>query len=268
MDAFVFIVGAQRSGTTWLQRLLASHPSIAGGQESPLFSGYLAPLGQRWQEEHPYRAGGGRTIGLGCYLDEDEFVEELRGLVRRVLGRLLQAKPGASLVVEKTPDHALHLPLLHRLFPDAAVLHLLRDGRDVVASMLHAKLTEWGRDWGPKSAAEAAKRWVSYVRTIQNDLPLFARSRTLRFEELSATPVEVLSGLFDFLGLPLPSDQVQAICRRWDFHASEPGEDSLVVRGGTQAGSFEPQGFQRDGRVGNGRESLALGAQSVVLWEA
>src|SRR5262249_14557756 len=46
------------------------------------------------------------------------------------------------------------------------------------------------------------------------------------------------------------------------------GEDSLVVRGGTQAGSFEPQGFQRDGRVGNGRESLALGAQSVVLWEA
>src|SRR5947208_10995760 len=50
MNPFVFIVGAQRSGTTWLQRLLASHPAIAGGQESHLFSGYLAPLWQRWRQ--------------------------------------------------------------------------------------------------------------------------------------------------------------------------------------------------------------------------
>ena len=36
----VFIVGAQRSGTTWVQRLLCSHPRIVGGQESHLFSAY------------------------------------------------------------------------------------------------------------------------------------------------------------------------------------------------------------------------------------
>ena len=37
IEAPVFIIGCQRSGTTWLQRLLISHPSLCGGQESHFF---------------------------------------------------------------------------------------------------------------------------------------------------------------------------------------------------------------------------------------
>ena len=47
-QSLVLIVGAQRSGTTWVQRLLASHPAIVSGQESHLFSSYLGPMWQRW----------------------------------------------------------------------------------------------------------------------------------------------------------------------------------------------------------------------------
>src|SRR5207237_1610627 len=133
---------------------------------------------QRWQLERGYCDGGGRSLGLNCYLDEQEFLDELRGLAQRILGRTLQAKSGASLIVEKTPDHALHLPLIHRLFPDAVVLHVLRDGRDVTASLLAAHQTPWGRTWAPGTAAEAAVRWDKWVRMIQKDLPLFQRSRT------------------------------------------------------------------------------------------
>src|SRR5258707_1139069 len=74
----VFIVGAQRSGTSWVQRMLCAHPHIVGGQESHLFSGYLAPLWQRWNTERDLRDGGSRTIGLACYLTEDELAEECR----------------------------------------------------------------------------------------------------------------------------------------------------------------------------------------------
>jgi hypothetical protein len=39
----VFLVGCPRSGTTWVQRLLACHPGIATGQESNLFEMYIGP---------------------------------------------------------------------------------------------------------------------------------------------------------------------------------------------------------------------------------
>ena len=47
----VFIVGAPRSGTTWLQRLLATHPRIRTGQESKLFRWYIAPQLRMWAME-------------------------------------------------------------------------------------------------------------------------------------------------------------------------------------------------------------------------
>ncbi|MBI3001835.1 MAG: sulfotransferase, partial [Deltaproteobacteria bacterium] len=39
----MLIVGCPRSGTTWLQRLLASHPKIITGQESHVFDNYVGP---------------------------------------------------------------------------------------------------------------------------------------------------------------------------------------------------------------------------------
>ena len=39
----VFLVGCPRSGTTWLQRLLAGHPDVHTGQESNLFKDYISP---------------------------------------------------------------------------------------------------------------------------------------------------------------------------------------------------------------------------------
>src|SRR5262249_30900513 len=154
------------------------------GQESHLFSGSLGPLWQRWQEERAHREAGGRTIGLACYLTEDEFLAELRGLAVRALGRIADARPGAKFLVEKTPDHGLHLPLIHALFPDAAVVHLLRDGRDVAASLCAARLRPWGRAWASATVDEAATRWCHWVTAIEKGLALSGRTLTVRYEEL------------------------------------------------------------------------------------
>jgi LPS sulfotransferase NodH len=261
----VFVVGAQRSGTTWVQRLLAAHPSIVAGQESHLFSGYLASLWHRWEVEREASAVG-RTVGLACYLTEDEFVEELRRLAHRVLGTLERVKPQATLLVEKTPDHGLHLPLIARVFPGAIVVHVLRDGRDVAASLRAASRRPWGERWAPASVEEAARRWVGWVRTIERDLGRFPRTRTVRYEELSADSGAVLGQLFEFLGVPLPAPTVKAICERWEFRASlAGGEDSLMLQGAARGQvSPEPDGFFRSGRPGGWRSDLSLQEQVAV----
>ena len=261
----VFVVGAQRSGTTWVQRLLAAHPAIVSGQESHLFSGYLAPLWQRWQMERDQRASG-RTVGLGCYVTEEEFVEELRRLTRRVFARLERAKPGARLLVEKTPDHGLHLPLIRRLFPDAIIIHVLRDGRDVAASLRDASRQPWGRTWASGSAEAAGRRWVEWVGAIRRGLDGFSRTRTVRYEDLAADGPAVLGELYRFLGAPLPPHLIKSIYQLWQFGASTAGgPDSLVLEGDCRGKApGEPEGFFRRGRPGGWKTDLSSEEQAAV----
>src|SRR5205807_5792933 len=57
---------------------------------------------------------------------------------------------------DKTPNNVLHLPLLSRLFPDAQFVHIVRDGREVAASLAE-------QSWWRSSAGEAARWWRECV---------------------------------------------------------------------------------------------------------
>jgi hypothetical protein len=67
MRRYVFVVGSPRSGTTWLQLLLAQHPAVATHQETHLFHNYLGPL------ERAYRGGRDtaqlRDVGIHNVVD-------------------------------------------------------------------------------------------------------------------------------------------------------------------------------------------------------
>jgi predicted O-methyltransferase YrrM len=263
----VFIVGAQRSGTTWVQRLLGAHSGTVTGQESHLFSGYLAPLWQRWQFESDFRASGSRTIGLGCYLTEEQFTDLLRRIAREVFAGLEQAKPGTVLLVEKTPDHGLHLPLIHRLFPGAALVHVVRDGRDVVASLRQAYRQQWGRLWAPASVDEAARRWVAWVEEIRSHAGRFDRCHEVRYEDMVAHGPDCLAALFEFVGVPLPPAEVAAIYERQRFDACAGGAaPGPLVLGGLYRGGepAEPAGFFRQGKVGSWQEDLSPQEKAIV----
>lgn len=63
----VFLVGSPRSGTTWVQRLLASHPQIQTGQESHLFAAYIGPQLRAWRAgSDPLKWSGRGAVGLEC----------------------------------------------------------------------------------------------------------------------------------------------------------------------------------------------------------
>ncbi len=139
----VFLVGAPRSGTTWLQLLLSRSPSVVTAQETDLFNVFLRPMVVEWNR---YRETG-EPLSLTEVLSDEEFRTLLRSVSGFVFAKIAQAKPSATVVLEKTPNHVNCWREILDLWPDAHFIHIIRDPRSVVASLRHASKT-WGPAWG------------------------------------------------------------------------------------------------------------------------
>lgn len=164
----VFLVGAPRSGTTWLQRLVASHPRVRTGQESGVFGGYLGPLLRTYREETRRRTRRGLAarpgVGLGAYLYEADVVRAARLVVAQMLAAA-DVGPDETFL-EKSPRHAKFLPEIWAVLPEARVVYIHRDPRDVIGSILVASQS-WGADWAPPSPQGAVNKWARAVRAVR-----------------------------------------------------------------------------------------------------
>src|SRR5579859_4394270 len=162
----LFVVGCPRSGTTWVQRLLASHPRIRTGQESDVFDQYIGPQLRAWEQELNPEASGRGGVGLGCYFQDADFRRLLKGYLVQLLEPMVGRLAPGELFLEKTPGHVLFIPEIHALLPRARFIHVLRDARDTVASLLGASRS-WGRAWAPRQARQAAWTWVNHVQAAR-----------------------------------------------------------------------------------------------------
>lgn len=196
----LFVVGCPRSGTTWLQGLLATHPSIGGpAKETAAFVSVQALLGNE---------------ALAAWVTDFE----LHGAIRRFLEGLfavqLASQPGATRFLEKTPIHARHLDTIASLFPKASVIGIHRDGRDVVRSLVEVEA-------GASSVAEAAEWWVSMTAAVAAFAHTNAMARDERYEDLLANPVPCVVELLEWLGLPPNPTVVNEIRARVDTRVSQ-----------------------------------------------
>ena len=84
------------------------------------------------------------------------------GISGDAIRSIIPNSPEASVLIEKTPDHAVHLDLADELMPGCRVIHVAR-GFDaaVVASLLRVSRTEWGKGWAPDSINAAAMRGLN-----------------------------------------------------------------------------------------------------------
>ena len=248
----VFVVGSPRSGTTWLQRLLAAHPKIHTGQESGLFDAYIGPQLRVWRRDLDTTTSGRAGIGMGCYLTEEEFMQILKGYLLQLMQPMLKDVGNGELFLEKTPSHALFLPEIMELLPNSRIIFVMRDGRDVVASLLAASKS-WGSYWAPKNARSAAAMWrqhVEAVRRIAPDLP-HGQFMEVRYESLVQSPNATLRSVFDFLGLDCNEKEIEnSIQLNQIGSAGTPIQLSGEVK--KSAGSIlrEPEGFVRKGQAG------------------
>lgn len=243
----VCVIGAPRSGTTWLQAMLGAHPLICTAQELKIFDLFTEPWERSWQQLIDLeRAAGGGPRGLRIVWSDEEFRAVLHELLRRTYGRVLAGKPGATVVLDKSPSYSKHVAHIRRLVPHARFVHVLRDGRDVAVS-LRAGARSWARTWAPSAIDAAAALWRTTVleaREARRFGP--AHYREVRYEDLLRDGPVVLRELFAFIGVSATTEEATAICERHTIDRMREGGHPFDL----------PADFFRRGEHGTWRREL------------
>jgi hypothetical protein len=271
-EDLIFVVGCPRSGTTWVQRLLAGHPKIRTGQESDVFDLYVGPQLRAWRRETDPASSGRGGVGLACYFQEPEFLSMLKRYTLELLGPMVGTLAPGEIFVEKTPSHVLYWAEIVELVPRARFVHVLRDARDAVASLLIASKS-WGRHWAPRSARGAAGIWLNHVRAARQAAEALGPNQfhEIRYEQLHADGPRVLAELVEWIGLEWSSEAIADALAANRPEAARSGGGTPIPLGGhfrQQFGSAvvaEPDGFIRKARAGGWREDLSL-LQRAGVW--
>lgn len=195
----IFIVGAPRSGTTWLLSILERHPQCRAVTPEDL--GFATP--------RPTKETGLFMRGLSS----NEIIERFSRL------------PTDKVPVEKTPGHLLQAGRIKRTFPAARIILIRRQPLDVIWSMLQAN-TFW--EESPKNLADAVALYNKYAKAQEIYLGYDA---IIDYETLWHQPVEQLGALLAQLGLD--SATAPQLVMQTAEGKSLPGELSSVFRQGT-----------------------------------
>jgi hypothetical protein len=204
----IFLVGCPRSGTTLLSVLLHAHPRIAMPPETrfllPAYRNRFA-YGDLTVEENRRRLATDLTGRAGkfpdLHLDRDAVIEQIvaapptLGSAAGTIWREFAHSRGKQRWGEKRPAYWRDMGLILRLFPQAQVIHLVRDGRACVASLKRV-------DWWKRGSVGATSSWVladAELRRLGRRLPPDTYHR-LRYEDLLADPRAELTRLCRFLG--------------------------------------------------------------------
>lgn len=192
-----FVGGVPRSGLTLLRRLIAAHPDVHSGSDTGIApalamqaSDFISTLGSLHRNEF--------------HLSEAD--------VRRIFGRLavkcLRGEGGRrGIVCEKTSLNVLVFEELGAMLPKARFVHLVRDGRDVVSSLL---LRDWRNpQTGEKfphvsDPAAAAEYWTALVEIglrAETAPSLSGRIMRVRYEDMVRAPETSLRRVFEFMGV-------------------------------------------------------------------
>jgi hypothetical protein len=200
-NRMIFLLGARRSGTNWLHRVLGAHPDVALiPSETYLFSRGIAPLRERFH--HGVRGSPGTGF---IFMEEEDLVEALRDFCDRAMLPFLKAFPGARRLAERTPEHVTCLELIGQIYPDAHIVHIVRDGRDVARSLLSQ-----GWKSAPTSLEEAAAEWRHAIDAAEAAAPKLKHYRMARYEDLLTNTLTEVSKLYSWLGLSSTPEDVRA----------------------------------------------------------
>jgi glycosyltransferase involved in cell wall biosynthesis len=201
----VFIIGSPRSGTTVLAHSLAEHSEFWVSGESDVFFYLFADRFIERAYQRAMNVPGPRWLRLEG-VSEEEFLAH----VGMGVNALITSRSEGRRWIDQTPHYTGIAGSLAGLFPGASFLHILRDGREVVHSMLnfadsipdaavgsHLRETvAWATDM--RSACETWRQHVDTAMAFRDERP--DRAMVVRYDELVDAPSEVFRGIHQFLG--------------------------------------------------------------------
>lgn len=231
----LFVVGNSRSGTTMTARILGRHSAVYTFQELHYVE-QLVPAPALLDSQAVAMDKGTilfatmlRRARLGLWSKQplEEFEQEAKRLVSSplTLAELYESalvyesrRLGKVIPCEQTPRNVFAIAELLQAYPNAYVINLVRDPRDVLASQknkwrrrfLGAKnipLSEALRAWVNYHPITLAKLWVSAVSAAKG-YQQHERVMTLRYEDLVASPEAVVRSVCEFSGLEFEADML------------------------------------------------------------
>jgi hypothetical protein len=193
-SAPIFIGGMFKSGTTLLRAMLGEHSAIASGLETYWFN-------WNWTERDSAKMQGKIAQLAGFYdLPSDEVVALAQSAPSTeafldALMNELASKLGKRRWAEKTPGNIAHVDRIWSFWPNAQVIHITRDPRDVFASLREA------RKWD--SVEEFAERWCNTIgagtELINRINPDETAYLVIRYEDLIDAPEATMRRVVSFL---------------------------------------------------------------------
>jgi len=197
----LFIIGAQRSGTTLLEHILSPHSMIQGGSEPHILTP-LAHLGI-WEkvDKAPYDTIVS-AIGQQTFVDNLPNKEEDYWRACRAYCDALYAQHMASsnkrLCLDKTPEYATVLPFINKVFPDAKYIILTRHPVAIFSSFAHSFFD------GDYSLAQQheplLERYIPPIAAFlrQTEIPFLH----VHYEDLVKNPESEIQRIYRYLNIP------------------------------------------------------------------
>lgn len=233
----IFVVGNSRSGTTMLGRIFNNHSLVHTFGELHFFEnqvGTTEVLGRPALSTAECVALLERLLtsareGLFARVVVGTYREDAKKIITLSSGNdavsLYEAfllhetrRAGKTIPCEQTPRYLFAVKEILQLFPEAHVINLVRDPRDVLLSQknkwrrrfLGAKnipMREAVRSWANYHPFTISKLWVAAVRAAKR-LEGHPRFTTLKFEDLLAFPEETMKGLCRRIGIGYESEML------------------------------------------------------------
>src|SRR5215203_1969738 len=290
-----FVVGEMKSGTSWTMWMLDSHPEVfCSGEgcffgrdqereEIPVYGDPTPSLRNAFVNFEDLRTW--KSFSWNYWGNQRNVEEDLPDLTRLAVDYYMMqgsARSGKRIVGDKSPLHTDYVDEIFELYPDARVIHVFRDGRDVAVTLMHhfwtlAKDTNSAGDrvaiydLEPEERAkrdayredpegflasgesifieerlqQIARRWSRRVGKASRDgSELFGDSFfQVSYEELLAKPQENMTMIFELLGAQADEEVVRRCVEKNSFESM-----ARRPKGREDSGAFLRKGVAGDWR--------------------
>lgn len=278
-DKMIFITGASRSGTTLLSFVLRNHSDVAGLKELHYFGDHWDPRQPAPELTEQQMVAAAASIfarqaqGILVAKPAKQELAEARNLVAQLKAgqrnaadlftaavKRLSGNAGKTIPCEQTPRNIFYAEALLRTYPEARVVHMLRDPRAVMASQKRRwRRRQLAHDRSAFPRSHSLRVWVNYhpytvarlwmqstreARRLR-DHPRFT---LLRFEDL----------------LDAPEQTIRALCARLELAFEPTMLDIAQINSSHQSSAGGARrGFHKEA-LGTWRTTLSRGEAAIA----